>query len=258
MTESDVLLVRSTDNVCRFILNRPEKLNALNGELLERILEAQQRVAKDGNVHVVLLSGAGRAFCAGADLDHISAVYRDPDQARQYLEILRDVVVGFEQLPQVVVTAVHGVVLAGGLELMLGSDIVLAARSTQIGDQHTRRDFIPGGGNTQRIPRWVARAHARDLLFTGRWLSADEAHAIGLVSRVSDDATLEAEAAGLADDLAHRSYRALRDVKRLANAAETLPLAEGLALEIQAVMEYYEAPEFAAGLEGFLKRPRST
>ncbi|MDA3041453.1 MAG: enoyl-CoA hydratase/isomerase family protein, partial [Actinomycetota bacterium] len=199
MTNHTGIGVEHRDGVCRITLDRPERLNAVDTEMLRVIHAEQLRLMDDlDGSHAVVLSGAGRAFCAGADIGHIEAIAHDPLAYRAFLQALRDVVVGFEQLPQPVIAAVHGVALSGGFELMLGCDIIVAGRSAMIGDQHAQRGFVPGGGSSQRVPRWLSRPHARDLLLSGRWLSGDEAFSMGLVSRVVDDDALDATVDSLA------------------------------------------------------------
>ncbi len=250
------ITVERSEGVCRIQLSRPEKLNALNREMVDALLEVQQSLIEDPEIHVVVLSGQGRGFSAGADLTYISQIYRDPIVARAFLNSLRDVIVNFERLEQPVIGAVHGFVLAGGLELMMGCDIVVAARSTRIGDQHMQRGFIPGGGNTQRIPWRISRVQALDLLLTGRWLTANDALSMGLISRVVDDHDLGTETERIALQLASTSYSALKEVKRLTHLAHATPIAEGLELEIDAVMRYYRDPAFVDALATFTERPR--
>jgi enoyl-CoA hydratase/carnithine racemase len=249
-----VLLVeRGEDGICRLRLNRPDKLNALDSELLHELRAAQRELVDDPGVRAVLLSGEGRSFCAGADLTFFAGIYHDKHQARTALWLLRDVIVGFEQLPQPVICAVHGHVLAGGLELALGCDIVVAAQSARLGDQHIRRDLVPGGGATQRIPQRVGRAQAVDLLLTGRWVSADEAWAMGLVSRVVDDDALAHETEEIAREVSQASPTAVAEIKRLVGRAFGAP-ADGLELEIDAVMRQFESPEFLRSMEEFRRR----
>jgi enoyl-CoA hydratase len=241
--------------IVRVTLNRSDKLNALDLDVLERLLAAQRDIVeRPGEARVMLLSGAGRAFCAGADLDYIKGVYTDPVASRHYLHTLRDAIVGLEQLPIPVIAAVHGMVLAGGLELLLGCDLAVAAESTKVSDQHMNWGFIPGGGSTQRLTHRIGAARARDLLYTGRWLSAREAADLGLVSRVvPDDEYLDA-AGRLADDLATRSPYALSRIKALVHTAGVVPLTEGLDTEIEAVLSHYQQPEFSQSLQGFSNR----
>jgi enoyl-CoA hydratase/carnithine racemase len=240
--------------VTRLTLNRPDKLNALNPTLLRDLIEAQQQIRDRSDVRVVLLRGAGRVFCAGADLEYITSIYTDPVASRENLHLLRDAIVGLEQLPVPVIAAVHGVALAGGLELLLGCDLIVAAESARIGDQHMNFGFIPGGGSTQRLPRWIGPARARDLLFTGRWVTAREGWELGLVSRVVPDVTLAEETEALAADLATRHPMAMAATKALSRRASDAGSAEGLQAEIEEVLAYYRTPEFAAALRQFAQR----
>lgn len=244
------------DHVLQLTLDRPEKLNALNPPLLEALLDAQAGAQENPDVRVLVLHGAGATFCAGADLAHIGQMHADRAASRAYLNLLRDVIVGFERLSQPVIGALHGHVLAGGLELALGCDILIAAKSARIGDQHMRRGFIPGGGNTQRVPRLVGLYRGIDLLLTGRWLSGEEACAYGLVSRTANNGEELDDALALARELAAKSPRAVAEVKRLARLSADVPLGEGLQAEIEAVMDYYPDPEFKAALATFTERPR--
>lgn len=259
MSENTGIEVEHRDGVCWIVLARPERLNAVDTAMLRAIRAEQLRLMDDpGTVGAVVLSGAGRAFCAGADLGHIEAIARDPVAYRAFLQALRDVVVGFEQLPQPVIAAVRGVALAGGFELMLGCDIIVAARSARIGDQHAQRGFVPGGGSSQRVPRWLSRPQARDLLFSGRWLTAEEAHSLGLVSRVAEDDDLDDVVGDLARDLASRNGPAMRRMKELARLAEELPLSEGLDVEIRTCLEHGREGEVLHGIEGFKRGVRSS
>jgi enoyl-CoA hydratase len=256
MKERDVrsLDVHWDGPILRVCLNRAEKLNALNLELLQELLAVQADLANHEEVRVMLLTGAGRVFCAGADLEYINGIYEDPVASRTYLYTLRDAILGMERLTIPVIAAVHGVVLAGGLELMLGCDLVLAAESTRLADQHMNFGFIPGGGSTQRLARWIGPARAHDLLFTGRWLTAPEALQMGLISRVVPDSDLKTGADELATDLSRRVPHAMARTKALVRHALAQGLEQGLDLEIETVLSYYNSPEFRQCLQAFQSR----
>lgn len=257
--DSTGIEVEERGGVCWITLAHPERLNAVDTAMLNAIHAEQLRLMDDTEtVRAVVFSGAGRAFCAGADLGHINEIARDPVPYRAFLQALRDVITGFERLPQPVIAAVQGVALAGGFELMLGCDIIIAARSARIGDQHTQRGFVPGGGSSQRIPRWLSRPQARDLLFSGRWLTAEQALAAGLISRVVDDADLDTEVTALALELAARNWSAMRRMKELARLAEELPLSDGLDVEIRSCLEHGRDGEVLHGIDGFMRGQRSS
>lgn len=256
MTTADGLdvVVDAGAAVACVALDRPEKRNALDLSLLQKLREALEVLEADDRVHVVHLSGRGPSFSAGADLGYVEGIRHEPARVREFLLALKHAVLALERLRQPVVAAVHGQVLAGGLELMLGADLVIAARSTRIGDQHVNWGFIPGGGSTQRLPRRIGLARASDLLLTGRWISADEAQEIGLVSRVVDDDQLEAASLEIAAQIAAKSAEATAQIKRLARRSVELPLEAGLDEEIGTVVAHYRHPDFAAGLAAFRTR----
>jgi enoyl-CoA hydratase/carnithine racemase len=250
----DEVLFEVDAAVARITLNRAAKLNALDLAVLRRLRTITDELRARNDVHVVVLAGNGSTFCAGADLAYIDEIRNDQLLVHEFLFALRDAIVGFEQLPQPVVAAVHGLVLAGGLELMMGCDLVVAGFSTRLGDQHVNWGFVPGGGGTQRLRRWIGAARARDLIFTGRWISAEEARQFGLVARVVPDDEVEAASVELARELATRSPEALRISKRLIQRGEEMSLTDALDLEIEEVAAYYLHPHFEKGLAGFKAR----
>lgn len=259
MNNTNGIDIARYDGVSWITLVRPERLNAVDTEMLFAIRAEQLRLMDEPpDCRAVVFTGAGRAFCAGADLGHIDMIAQAPAAYRTFLNALRDVIVGFEQIPQPVIAAVRGVALAGGFELMLGCDIIIAAKSARIGDQHTQRGFVPGGGSSQRVPRWLPRPQARDLLLSGRWLNAEEAQHAGLISRVTEDEALDDTVGNLARELASRNWSAMRRMKELARLAEELPLADGLDVEIRSCLEHGRKGEVLEGIENFKRGQRSS
>ncbi|OZC63597.1 hypothetical protein CH306_26315 [Rhodococcus sp. 15-725-2-2b] len=256
MVESAVLWDRGSDGVGRIRLNRPEKFNALNEEAFDELFRIQAEIAEDPDVRAVLLTGEGSSFCAGADLDYVNTALASPGDFRRFTNRLRELFQNFERMAQPIVAAIHGHVLAGGLELALSCDIIIAARTARIGDQHMRLGLVPSGGDTQRIPLRLGRSQAMDILLTGRWLSAQEALDIGLVSRMVEDDELIATADEIARRLAASSFPALREVKRLTHLAYSTPLSDGLVAESDAAMSWFGTPAFHDAISGFTNRKR--
>jgi len=237
----DVLLVdRAEAGIAILTLNRPAQLNALNGELVEALLSALDKIASEGpNVRVIVLKGAGRAFCAGADLKWLnSGVLADHAAHGDFQDKLNLVCSKLESGDQIAIGAVHGYALAGGLELLLACDMIVAARDAQLGDEHIRRNLIPGGGSSQRLPRKVGLARGLYALLTGRRLSGEEAERWGLACASVDRDELDAESLKLARGIASTDATALATMKKIVRRGIELPLDDGLWLELYQQQRY--------------------
>jgi enoyl-CoA hydratase/carnithine racemase len=215
---SDPELVRLdvADRVAVLTLNRPEKLNALSRELRARFDELVDRVAADEDVRAVVLTGAGRAFCAGADLG--GGMPDGSLAAHRVLEEAADRQLRLRELPQPVIAAVHGYCLGRGLELALWCDIVVASTGARFGEPEVR-----DGSFVASIIPWLTNAQqAKLLMLTGDTIPAEEAHRLGLVTLLVDEDTALAAATGLARRLTHLPVPAAREVKRYVNAVQDL------------------------------------
>lgn len=174
------------ERVAFLTLNRPDARNALNGELLLEIGAALDLVEADPEVSALVVAGEGRGFCAGADLAEFADL-DDTFTGREASLAGQDVMNSLAALPFPTVAALHGFAVGGGLELALACDLRVAAPGTRLGLPETRRGLVPGYGGTQRLPRLIGEARALDLILTGRLVEAEEAHAMGLVSRLEDE-----------------------------------------------------------------------
>lgn len=223
----------SQPGVRTLTLNRPERLNAFDAAMLERVLSALRECAEPGRaIRVVVMRAQGRAFCAGADLKWLaSGVLADDAAYQAFQDTLHEACAALESAEQVVVASVHGLALAGGLELALACDIVIASDDALLGDEHILRDLLPGGGGSQRLPRRVGLARGLFHLLTGRRLSGRDAERIGLVALAVPAAELEAKTRELAAELARRDPRALTAMKQMVRRGIELPLGDGLLLE---------------------------
>lgn len=236
--------------VATLTFDRPP-VNAVDLEVIDEFLRATVRLAEDGAVRAVVLSGTGRRFCAGADV----AMMRDLSPAnhrrvRRWVEVQARL----EAMPKPVVAAINGYALGGGAELALACDFRLMARGAVLGFPEIELGLFPGAGGTQRLPRLVGPARALELMASGRRLDADAALALGLVHRVVPDDALGPAAAEYARELAARPTRALALLKRCVYGGWGRPLAEGLALEEQAVFELIETQDAREGLEAYRAR----
>jgi enoyl-CoA hydratase/carnithine racemase len=191
-------------------LNRPERMNALSPEMIERIATAVAAARRDPEVRVLLFAASGKAFCAGADLGEDDG----PDLA--LLERSTELMSEIEDFPQPTVAVVNGIACAGGLELVLCCDLVVAAEAASFGDVHAKVGLLPGAGGAYRLPRRLPRNLANFLLFTGEVLPARRLWEAGLVNAVVPDEELDAAATRLATTIASRSPLGLSRMKQLA------------------------------------------
>ncbi len=221
-------IIFSIENgLCRLTLNKPDKLNALNAAVFREIDAALDQVTPD-KVGCVLLSGAGRSFCAGHDLDGISDGGEDGDVKR----LETGVVERIATLPMPVVAAVQGHCLTGGLELVLAADIIIAGEGAKFADTHAKWDLVPIWGLSQRLPRRVGVARAQEMMFASRTYSGAQAAAMGLANFCVPDAELAAEADRFCAEVLANSWRATRAMKKLVADTDGMTLRAGVAWEL--------------------------
>ena len=213
--------------VATITLNRPEKRNALSRELLEQLVDTLRALERDGTTRAVVLQGDERAFAAGADLGGLGDAGAIELYTSGYSELWDDVAA--IRLP--LVASVAGFALGGGLELALICDVVVAAENAQFGFPETSIGIVPGAGGTQRIVRAVGKPVAMDLMLTGRRLTAAEALAFGLVSRVVPFDDLAGETRSVAERIAAGAPLAIRMAKHAVLTAFEAPLTVGVAHE---------------------------
>jgi enoyl-CoA hydratase/carnithine racemase len=240
-------------------LNRPEKLNAIDWETVRELDGVLDAVEADSSVRCVLVTGVGRAFSAGGDLESYLTLQQDPVAFPRFVEDLHTTFGRLRRLPVPAVALVNGVAVAGGLELLLNCDFAIAARRARIGDGHLNFGQMGGGGSLTLLPRAIGRERAAELIFTGRLLDADQAAAWGLVNRVVDDDALEATGMELARMIAEKSPLGLANAKEVLQTvwAANGPEPDGLRYERGRNDEYCLTSEDAReGLQAFAeKRP---
>jgi enoyl-CoA hydratase/carnithine racemase len=242
--------------VARVTLDRPAQLNAISPELLRDLDAVCAAIEADDGVRAVALTGAGRVFCAGADLRVVEELAPDPERWATFMDLWHAVFDRVERLPAPVVAGVHGLALAGGLELTLVCDLVVADEEARLGDQHANFGLVAGGGGSQRLPRLVGARRAKELMLLGGWIGARQALEWGLVNRVAPAGTVETATRALAHELAAKSGAASRTVKVLVDRGLDLDLPAGLALEKTMVAEHMRTEDAAAGLRAFRERAR--
>jgi 2-(1,2-epoxy-1,2-dihydrophenyl)acetyl-CoA isomerase len=244
--------------VATLTLNRPDKLNALNEAMHGELAHAFDRIEADPALRAVLLTGAGRGFCAGQDLgDRVMGEGDDPPDLGDTLERLYNPLMRrICRLERPVVCAVNGVAAGAGANLAFNCDIVLAARSAKFIEPFCKLGLVPDAGGTYILPRLVGAARARGLTLLGESLSAEQAEAWGLIWRVVDDDRLMEEATALARHLATQPTKGLGLIKRALLASETNPLDAQLDLERDLQREAGRTADYREGVAAFMaKRP---
>jgi enoyl-CoA hydratase/carnithine racemase len=251
--DNNILLKEEQDGVILLTLNRPEVMNSFNFDLLHALKEQIEDVRFKPEVRVIIVTGTGeKAFCSGADLKE--RVTLSPIQVKEYIFTIRNLFTSIEQLNKPVIAAVNGIALGGGTELALASDIRIASMNASMGLTETRLAIIPGAGGTQRLPRLVGRGKAKELIFTGRRVNAEEALQIGLVNAICEKDELIPEAMKMAAMICETGPIAIEQAKYAINYGLETDLHTGLAIESNAYWVTIPTEDRLEGLAAFREK----
>jgi len=250
----EVVLYETIGNVAKIIINRPTKYNALNNEVRSGLSEKLKTAESDSNIRVVILTGAGdKAFAAGADITGFVGV--DSETVRPHVEMGQNILKYIESMSKPVIAAINGFALGGGCEIAMACDIRYASANAKFGQPEIKLGVIPGYGGTVRLPRLVGLGRAKELVFLGDNISAEEAYRIGLVNRVFDsiDSLMEATME-LANTLALRPGVALKLAKQSLNNSWEMPLSKNLDFEVDVFCETFDTEDKEEGVDAFLNK----
>ena len=250
MPEYTSIIAETQGRVATITLHRPEALNALNGTLVRELIEAVQGFDEDPGIGAIVLTGSAKAFAAGADIKEMA----DLGYAEMYLGGPFPGWGGFERTRTPLIAAVAGFALGGGCELAMMCDIILAADTAKFGQPEINLGVLPGFGGSQRLPRAIGKYKAAEMVLTGRMMGAEEAERSGLVSRVVPADELLAEAAQVAETIASRSLVAVYAAKDALQAAQEMPLSEGLRFERQAFAAAFSTEDQKEGMRAFTEK----
>lgn len=240
-------------NMATILINRPEALNALNSETLSDLKSAIQAVKCDDDVKVVIVTGSGdKAFVAGADIKEMENM--SPMEARNFLLFGQDVFNELGNLEKPTIAAINGFALGGGCELALACDIILASENAKLGLPEVSLGLHPGFGGTQRLPRLIGKAKAKELIFTGDMIDAHEALKIGLVNRVLPNDKLIEDAKNLANKIMSRGSIAIKLAKASINVGTETSLEKGLAYEAETASITFSTQDKKEGTKAFLEK----
>lgn len=248
------VLLELHDQVAHVLLNRPEKLNAVTADSLRLIQDYVREIQANPSIRAVIIRGAGRAFCAGADLGEVGGLTTDEAAFNSFLDLWHSAYDGVAELPVPTIAAVHGAALAGGFELTHVCDFVVLGEGVPFGDQHANYGFYAGGGGTQRLARLIGERRAKWLLMSGELIDPHEAQALGLVNDVVPAGMVLDRATELARILAARSPELNAELKRTIRVGAELSLGAALAQERPYVLAHMTSQDAAAGLSAFRER----
>lgn len=242
-----------SEAIATVMINNPERLNALDEEHLEGLLDAFRKVAEDSSVRAVILTGAGdKAFVAGANIKRMATM--TSEEALRFGRLGHAVGTAIERAPQPVIAVIRGFALGGGCELCLACDIRICSTDAQFAQPEVGLGIPPGWGGTQRLPRLVGKGIAAEMIYTGRRVKADEALRIGLVNAVHEPDALLDHAREMARSIAANSPMAVRLSKRLVTRSEDAHPSAGLAEEAHAFAEVFGSPDQKEGMGAFVEK----
>lgn len=250
----ETLLLSVEEGVATITLNRPEVLNALNHNVFSELSEVAQQLADDDSVHAVIITGGEKVFAAGADIrDMANAEAIDIALAGRPSMKAFNII---ENMPKPVIAAVAGYALGGGCELSLVCDVRIAADNAKFGLPEITLGILPGAGGTQRLPRLIGAGKAKEMIFSGDFIEADEALRVGLINKVVSAEQLMSEAKRLAKRFAMRGAVALRMAKSAVNEGLRMDLQAGLQYEHKCFSLLFATQDQKEGMQAFLEKRR--
>lgn len=258
LPENPAVLEKREGNIATVLLNRPERMNALNKDVAVGLNEALGRLETDQDIDVVILAGAGRAFCAGGDLSVIGKGRQNNDltELEPILRAGMRAVLRLRTMRQPVIAAVHGAAAGAGMNIALAADIRIASEDAMFGQNFAKVGLYPDYGGTFFLPELVGPAKAAELFYTGEMINAAEALRLGLVNRVVPLTQLESEVRALAQKIAKGPTVAIRAVKRSVFGDEKEALTKKLEQEVEQQMKCFASEDCAEGIRAFFeKRP---
>ena len=243
------------EDVCIVKINRPTKLNAMNIDVARELISTFQQLDKDDSVKVIVLTGEGdKAFSAGADIEYISKI--SADESEIYAKLGQELTATIENVSKPTIAAVNGFALGGGCEVEMSCDIRIASDNARMGQPEVTIGIPPGWGGTQRLMRIVGIAKAKELVYTGKMIKADEAKEIGLVNNVVPLESLMDEVMSMAKTIASNATLAVRMSKTAINKGRNADLDTGLGVELLAWRNCFSDPDREKRMTDFVNKSK--
>jgi enoyl-CoA hydratase len=256
-SSSDVVVLEVTDQVARITLNRPDQLNAIGRATVDGLHRALDDIAADSTCRALVIAGAGRCFSAGADIAELEQM-STPRQFRAFIDSLQTCYDRLQHFDRPSIAAIHGFAYGGGLELALACDLRVAARDARLGVPEIKLGLLPGAGATQRLPRLLPTAVAKQMMLTGEPVTAERAHQLGMINELAEPKEVLAAAHALAATVAAGAPLALAAAKQLVDDGATLELATAIRLERETVAGLFGTADREAGLRAFRARTKAS
>ena len=247
----ETIIVKTSDHVCVITLNRPSALNALNSQLVEELGDAVTNAENNHKVRCMIITGSEKAFAAGADITEMAG--------KTFVEVVAQDLFGASMAPvqnanKPIIAAVSGYALGGGCELAMMCDFIICAESAKFGQPEINLGVIAGIGGTQRLTRFVGKSKAMDMHLTGRFMDAQEAERVGLVSRIVPDKMLMEVALEVAVKIAEKSQITAKAAKDAVNRSFETTLSEGLLFERRVFHSLFATDDQKEGMSAFLEK----
>jgi len=250
------IIFQLEDGIASITFNRPKALNALNNDLLEEFSRAADEISANEDIRVLILTGAGKkSFVAGADITELATF--NALQGKKFAKKGQDVIGKLQELPIPVIAAVNGFALGGGNEMALACDFIYASENAKFGLPEITLGLIPGFGGTQRLSRLIGKNRAKEMIFTGKMISATEAYDIGMVNRVCSPESLMEEVMKTAKAIASRGKVSLRAAKQTINSGMDTDLLTGCNIECDAFALCMAGEDAKEGTKAFLEKRKA-
>lgn len=249
----NTIIFTKEDGIAIITLNRPKSMNAINNEFIQELGQVINEIELDEEIGAVIITGSEKFFGAGADIKEVSAI-QTPMQAHAFVNNVQALFIRLENLEKPVIAAVSGLALGGGCELTLACDIRIAADNALFGLPEIKIGVLPGGGGTQRLPRLIGVGRAKELLYTGDPVDANEAYRLGIANKVVPLKDLMVEAKKMAAKLKSRPRAAFKMIKTSVNKGGSVDLQTGLTIEARCFEFLFSTEDQKEGMKAFVEK----
>lgn len=249
----ETLLFTQEDSVGIVTLNRPKQLNSINYQMMDELQALIDKIKGDVGVRSVIMTGGEKLFCVGADITAIQNI-STPHEGYEFVRKIQILFNNIEKMDKPFIAAINGYALGGGLELAMACDIRLASPPTKLGLPEIELGAFPSAGGTQRLPRLVGIGKAKEMIYTGKPIDAEEAYRIGLVNKVVPQENLLQEAKNMASEIGNKPRNAFRKIKALINYGPSMDLNSAIEYEAQCFSGACATQDFKEGISAFLEK----